>query len=140
MKKLLLTVCMLFTLVCAFTAQANALEAQEAELLLPAALTEIEEEAFRGIKAKSVYLQDKVTTIGAKAFADCEELLEIRIPASVTDIAADAFEGHRSDLTICGAADSQAHKFAVKYKITFVPEGSGDISIPIVGGTARSSQ
>ena len=125
MKKMLLTVCLSIALVCAFAPQAFALNAQEANLLLPAALTEIEEEAFRGIDAKSVYLQDRVTTIGALAFADCEQLKEIRIPASVTEIAADAFSGHRKDLTIYGDEKSEAYRFAKENKISFVSENGG---------------
>ena len=60
---------------------------------LPAQLKEIEEEAFAGRPCQVVIIPDGCTTIGSRAFADCDELLYVRIPPSVTEIADDAFEG-----------------------------------------------
>ena len=62
-------------------------------LALPAQLTTIEEEAFAELPCEGVIIPDGCTTIGQRAFADCDHLIYIRIPASVTDIAEDAFDG-----------------------------------------------
>ena len=62
-------------------------------LRLPAALKEIDDEAFRGLTVQSIIITDGCTKIGSKAFADCPNLIYIRIPASVTSIEGDAFEG-----------------------------------------------
>ena len=42
---------------------------------LPARLTVIEEEAFKGIDAEKVIIPAGVISIGANAFADCENLM-----------------------------------------------------------------
>ncbi|MBR2719088.1 MAG: Ig-like domain-containing protein [Clostridia bacterium] len=61
---------------------------------LPVALTEIEEEAFRGITTNVVDLRGtKVETIGSAAFMDCVDLLEIYLPSTVKNIADNAFYG-----------------------------------------------
>ena len=60
-------------------------------LTLPVSLTEIEDGAFQGVTAARVALPDRVTAIGAYAFADCPNLKEMTIPASVTSIGENAF-------------------------------------------------
>ena len=62
----------------------------EAELKLPGNLTEIGENAFRGIAAASVEVPQGVARIGAGAFADCEGLRQIRLPGNC-EVTADAF-------------------------------------------------
>lgn len=57
---------------------------------LPAALTEIDEEAFAGIAAEYVQVTENVTSIGSRAFADCKNLKQIAIPAGVQSIADNA--------------------------------------------------
>lgn len=47
--------------------------------------------ALEGVALRGISLPDTVTTIGAKAFANCSNLTEIAIPTSVTKIAPDAF-------------------------------------------------
>lgn len=64
----------------------------EGSLRIPAALTEIQDEAFCGTAFGTISLEEGVQTIGARAFADCPELSIVRLPASVTEIAADAFD------------------------------------------------
>ena len=91
------------------------------ELVLPNNLTTIEAEAFDGSSINSVKLQDKVTSIGSRAFADCGKLKQIYIPASVTSIAADAFEGTRG-LTIYCPANSFAAEYAFTYGIDYIIE------------------
>ena len=54
-------------------------------------VTAIEEEAFRGSGATEIIIPDSVTTIGKRAFKDCERLKTIDIPESVTSIGKCAF-------------------------------------------------
>ena len=80
---------------------------------LPAGLTRIEAEAFSGAKMTVVYIPDKVTSLGSKAFANCAGLTQIRVPASVTSIAEDAFQGiDPGQLTVFGSPGSAAEAFA----------------------------
>ena len=60
---------------------------------LPDDLETIESEAFAGANCEAVLVPDGCTTIGSKAFANCEDLFYVLIPESVTNIAEDAFEG-----------------------------------------------
>ena len=62
-------------------------------LLLPDALTNICEGAFKGIGCQAVIVPDGCQSIGAHAFAECKQLIYIYIPASVISIAPDAFDG-----------------------------------------------
>ena len=102
-----------------------------ADATMPADLTVIEAEAFRGdtsltgalvlpenvavIGARAfegctgltgqLVLPSTLTTIGSRAFADCTGLTgTVRIPSSVTSLAADAFEG--TSLTISTGGSS----------------------------------
>jgi hypothetical protein len=130
MKKRFLSFCILICMVCSLPIFAGAVSKEDADLVLPKALTEIGEEAFCGNQSASVYLQDGVTTIGERAFADCGNLRSIRIPASVTSIAENAFEGCRADLTVYGQSRSQAQQFAKEKGFSFIPEDNGDILLP----------
>lgn len=91
------------------------------ELVLPDNLTVIEAEAFEGSSINSVKLQNKVTSIGSRAFADCGKLKQIYIPASVTSIAVDAFEGTRGLIIYCPAG-SYAAGYAFEHGIDYVAE------------------
>lgn len=66
------------------------------KLTLPADLTEIGEEAFKGVSAVIIEIPEGVTTIGARAFSNCQELMQVYLPNSVTSIAEDAFAGCRN--------------------------------------------
>ena len=125
---LLLALCLLLALP-VFAAADSRFNKSDADLVLPSGLTEIEEEAFEGISAESVYLQEGVLTIGARAFADCGSLLKIRIPKSVTQIADDAFEGCPLTLKIYGVNDSEAKRFAKRVGISFANE-NGENTLP----------
>lgn len=129
-NKFILALCLTLLVSCLLTPQALAVTDKNADMLLPASLTVIESEAFRGNSAKKVYLPNGVTSIGALAFADCASMTEIRIPASVKEIAADAFDGHNSSLTIYGSDNSVAQTYARQHGISFTREGSGDIILP----------
>lgn len=88
------------------------------EMLLPAALTVIDAEAFYGIEASSVALGESVTSIGARAFANCKKLKKIYIPASVTSIDTTAFDGVKG-LTVYGIPGSYAESWAKGKGFTF---------------------
>ncbi len=75
--------------------------------------TTIGAEAFEGSSLKHVDLFDSVTTIGARAFANCTQLEEITIPESVTFIGEGAFEG----LT-------NIRKVTILCDLSLIPEGS----------------
>ena len=62
-------------------------------LVLPSGLKKIEDEAFKGLACLAVIVPDGCTSIGEKAFADCEVLLYVKVPATVTSIAENAFNG-----------------------------------------------
>ena len=62
------------------------------DLVLPAAVKTVENEAFEGIPARVVYVHDGCVSIGDHAFRNCVSLSQIRIP-DLCVIGADAFEG-----------------------------------------------
>ena len=130
MKKWSLLLFVLACLLPILQPPAHALSGNEAELRLPAALTEIEEEAFAGVSAVSIYLQDQVVSIGKRAFAGCKDLRSIRIPASVTSIEDSAFDNCSKMLKIIGAPESEAQRFAEKKGLWFVSES--DLLLPEV--------
>ena len=80
-------------------------------LVLPAALTEIGEEAFADSAFRYVIVPDTVTAISPCAFADCEGLAAVFIPSRTIEIAPNAFSGI-SNLVVVGTSDSAAHTFA----------------------------
>lgn len=96
-------------------------KSSEADMLLPAALTTIEDEAFYGMPVSSVYCPDGLKTIGAKAFANCNALKKIRIPSSVTKIDGSAFDGCKG-LLIFGTKGSTAETFAKNHGFIFIAE------------------
>ena len=110
------------------------------DLSLPAALQTIEEEAFVGVPAAYIKLQEGLKSIGSHAFADCVELVQIYIPTSVVFISEDAFEGS-GKFTIKGYSNSYAQSFADAHDdISFValdqPEPEEEpMSISISGNT-----
>ena len=84
---------------------------EESAVKLPAALTEIEDEAFMNTFFYSVDLPETVTSIGSKAFANCSNLKHIYIPENTTRIAKDAFM-NVTNLVIWGKNGSYAEFFA----------------------------
>ena len=60
---------------------------------LPEGLTTISDGCFEGSDLVSITLPGSLTTIGAKAFKDCDSLVNITIPDSVTTIGESAFAG-----------------------------------------------
>ena len=62
-------------------------------LTLPNGTQSIETEAFCGIAAEAVIIPDGCSSIGSKAFANCEKLRYVWIPNSVLTVSDDAFIG-----------------------------------------------
>ena len=91
----------------------------EKPMSLPGALTEIESSAFEGDTFTHVYLGESVTSIGSRAFADCEQLLYIFIPNPDTFIADDAFDGSPNVVIGCrgGAVSSYATEHGISCEI-----------------------
>ena len=91
------------------------------DLVLPAALTEIGEEAFAGGPYVYVRLPEQSVVIGPRAFADCLDLAWVYIPSGAS-IDPSAFEGTRA-LTILGRTGSSAETYAKTYGFTFQAAG-----------------
>lgn len=88
------------------------LPANPSIMIFPVALTEIEAEAFVGIKTNVIDLRGtKIERINSRAFADNTDLIKIYIPASVQYISDDAFIGC-SDFEICCVEGSDADIWA----------------------------
>ena len=62
-------------------------------MTLPAALTEIEAEAFAGTGAQRIEIPATCTAVGSRAFADSDSLLEVVVRGANTVIPADVFDG-----------------------------------------------
>ena len=89
-------------------------------LLLPGALTTIDDEAFIGTKADVVDLRGtRITVIGASAFKNCVDLKIAYLPSSVTFIGANAFYGCLN-VTIYCEKGSYAENYARNNHLPFV--------------------
>ena len=89
------------------------------DLILPASLKTIEEEAFSGGAFVYAKLPEGTESIQARAFADCPNLKFIYIPESTTVIHRTAFE-NVSNLTILGQKGSYAGYFANSFGYNFI--------------------
>lgn len=87
---------------------------------LPASLQIIEDEAFEGTSITNVNLPEKVTTIGARAFANISTLHFIQIPLSTSSIEKTAFQGSKN-VTIIAFPNSFARIWAKNNHIPFTP-------------------
>lgn len=90
------------------------------DMVLPANLITIEEEAFRGCGARWIKLSEQVEEIGDYAFADCSNLSQIYIPENTIRISTTAFNGLSNSLTIYGKDGSYAEFYAGKLGLKFV--------------------
>ncbi|MGN1369755.1 MAG: phage tail protein I [Aristaeellaceae bacterium] len=84
-------------------------------LVIPSAITVIEEEAYAGIDAEVVICPDDCTTIKSLAFSDCPNLRTISIGSATVSIANNAFSGSDSDLTIQTPEGSYAETYAAQH-------------------------
>ena len=64
---------------------------REDRVVIPASVTSIGKEAFRGSKVKEVVIPNSCREIGSLGFAECSSLTECKIPNSVTIIGEQAF-------------------------------------------------
>lgn len=85
-------------------------------LLLPSDLVSIEAEAFLSTAAEEIILPEGVSSIGANAFADCENLVLVTLPESLSSIDPSAFAGSDSITLLC-APGSAAEAFAAEQNI-----------------------
>ncbi len=99
-----------------------AVEKGSADMIMPAALTLIGEEAFAGIRAETIEITENVVSIGPRAFADCKNLREITIPATVTEIDGSALSGCEN-VTVYGVKGSEAERFAAENGFAFAEIG-----------------
>ena len=90
------------------------------DTVLPADLTEINDEAFMGCDFQNVYLPEGVSIIGFRSFAHCPNLKAIYIPESVNIIAFDAFAESRDNMVIYGKTGSVAEAYAGNRGYRFV--------------------
>ena len=89
-------------------------------LVLPAELTEVQEEAFAGDTALTgVDIPEKVEVIGDRAFSGCAKLGWVRIPAGTESIGEDAFAGCAEDLLIRTTPGSAACAYARGHQIDY---------------------
>ncbi len=92
--------------------------------VLPEKLTKIEDEAFFGSDVEYVEIPPTVTSIGSKAFGNCNRLVNVIIHRSTTEIAPDAFSAMfvstQNRLTIYCEENSAAHNLAKEKEIQFV--------------------
>ena len=92
-------------------------------LSLPAALTAIEEEAFRGDEAlERVVLGENVTGIGSRAFAETPALRQAVIPANVTELAPNAFENAAPTLLVTENSAAQTFAQTLGLPYAFITE------------------
>ena len=90
------------------------------DLVLPASLNTISEEAFAGGAFRYVKLSEQTESIGPFAFANCPNLKYIYIPNETTMIDGNAF-GDIQELAIFGKAGSTADDYAYYHDFTFIP-------------------
>ena len=96
-----------------------------ADLVLPAGLTEIEEEAFAGCTAEVIYLPDTIQVIGKRAFADCPNLRQILICSGTVSIADDAFAGCPAGMVLYTNWDTAPYAYALAHGIIIGEKGFG---------------
>ena len=87
------------------------------DFVLPADLTVIEESAFEGIDARTVYIPDNCISIGAYAFRN-SSVEQIRIPANC-EIGDEVFAGCKN-VTVLGIPGSYAETYAQENGLGFI--------------------
>lgn len=81
---------------------------------LPDVLTRIEAYAFYNSGVTNVYIPSSVRSIGAYAFAECDNLYAIRLPSSVTSIGNAVFDDSDLEYVIL-SKNSYAHTYMVEH-------------------------
>ena len=80
-------------------------------LTLPAALNDVEEEAFAGVGAQVIVIPSTVEFVQDRAFADCPNLLMVEIEDGAQGIAYSAFEGSGAFM-VYGTPGSDGENYA----------------------------
>ena len=75
------------------TKEEEEVKEEETSFKLPASLQFIDEEAFEGTAVKSIQLPESVTSVGDRAFADNDELLEVYFPVNLQQIGRQVLDG-----------------------------------------------
>ena len=86
-------------------------------LNLPTGLNNIEEDAFMSIACQAVVIPDGCFSIGAKAFANCSELVYVKMTTNVTCISPDAFD---EDVILIVEEESYALTWAIENGFAYV--------------------
>ncbi len=89
--------------------------------VLPENTKKIDESTFEGIPAKTVYVPDGCTAIGADAFRGCLALKTVRLPKNCK-IAANAFRECKALATVTAPAGGTAEQWAKENGLAFIPE------------------
>ena len=97
----------------------TALWSTPTKLVLPSALTVIEDEAFENNDMNIVVIPSTVTSIGSKAFANNKELHTAIIYSTSVTPASDAFSNCQN-LTIYGYSETPLYYFASAKQLAFV--------------------
>ena len=92
---------------------------ESSKMVLPDNTAIIEDEAFTGTAAAIVIIPDKVTSIGAKAFAGNDDLFTVVVYSRSLTIADDAFE-NCPNLTVYGYSNSSIDTYCSRRGIPFV--------------------
>lgn len=90
-------------------------------LVLPASLTVIEDEAFSGADFEMVVMPETMTSIGKRAFAECDRLVVVQMFDNIITIAEDAFEGCKNVTFICNPG-TKAAAYAAEHNISYRSE------------------
>ena len=80
-------------------------------MILPPALTTLDDEALAGCAADVVELPEGLTFVGTRALADCPDLRFVRVAGMGTDFEVSALEGSAQAVLLCHA-DSLAFQAA----------------------------
>ena len=92
----------------------------EHRLVLPAALTTVEAEAFANTAAWEIDLPAAIDSIGENAFAGSENLFLVVIPNGNAEITGNPFE-NSDKVTIAAPAPGTVETFATNAGIPFLP-------------------
>lgn len=113
-------------------------------LRLPAALKNIEREAFIGSAAQEIHIPEGVQAISARAFAGCGQLRLVYIPSGVENIASSAFSGSGKPVFITDDY-GDVTDYAVDHDFEFlvlgepIGEGRCKIAFNANGGTCTTT-
>lgn len=93
------------------------------EAIIPNGITSIGNRAFMNCNSlTNITISNSVTSIGSYVFEECSSLTSITIPNSVTSIGVNEFNGCYSLTSIKGKKGSYAESWANSNGYTFIPQ------------------